>query len=67
MKTGTDCGYPEQIRNENEYVEVNHNTYCLDVANRSMTWWWLVFPQKNESLKLEGLTPPGFHADTSEV
>ena len=48
--------YPEQIRNENEYAEVNHNTYCLDFPNRSMTQGWLVFPQKNESLELEGLT-----------
>lgn len=48
--------YPEQLRNGNEYAEVNHNTYCLDFPNRSMTQGWLVFPQKNESLELEGLT-----------
>lgn len=48
--------YPEQVRNENEYAEVGHNTYCLDFPNRSMTQGWLVFPQKNESLELEGLT-----------
>ena len=48
--------YPEQIRNESEYAEVNHNIYCLDFPNRSMTQGWLVFPQKNESLELEGLT-----------
>ncbi|MCS2282376.1 hypothetical protein NXW50_30900 [Bacteroides thetaiotaomicron] len=48
--------YPEQIRNENEYAEVIHNTYCLDFPNRIMTQGWLVFPQKNESLELEGLT-----------
>lgn len=47
--------YPEQVRNGNEYAEVNHNTYCLDFPNRSMTQGWLVFPQKNESLELEGL------------
>lgn len=35
---------------------MNHNTYCLDFPNRSMTQGWLVFPQKNESLELEGLT-----------
>lgn len=39
--------YPEQLRNGNEYAEVNHNTYCLDFPNRSMTQGWLVFPQKN--------------------
>lgn len=48
--------YPDQVRNENEYLEVNHNTYCLDFPNRSMTQGWLVFPQKNEALELEGLT-----------
>lgn len=48
--------YPEQIRNENEYAEVNRNTYCLNFPNQSMTQGWLVFPQKNESLELEGLT-----------
>lgn len=48
--------YPDQVRNMNEYSEVNHNTYCLDFPNRSMTQGWLVFPQKNESLELEGLT-----------
>lgn len=47
--------YPDQIRNENEYVEVNHNTYCLDFPAHSMTQGWLVFPQKNEALELEGL------------
>lgn len=35
---------------------MNHNIYCLDFPNRSMTQGWLVFPQKNESLELEGLT-----------
>lgn len=48
--------YADQLRNKNEYVEVNHNTYCLDFPNRSMTQGWLIFPQKNESLELEGLT-----------
>lgn len=48
--------YPDQIRNRNEYVEVNHNTYCLDFPACSMTQGWLVFPQKNEALELEGLT-----------
>lgn len=47
--------YADQLRNENEYTEVNHNVYCLDFPNRSMTQGWLIFPQKNESLELEGL------------
>lgn len=48
--------YADQLRNQNEYVEINHNTYCLDFPSRSMTQGWLIFPQKNESLELEGLT-----------
>lgn len=48
--------YPDQIRNGNEYIEVNRNTYCLDFPARSMTQGWVVFPQKNEVLELEGLT-----------
>lgn len=48
--------YADQLRNENEYRETSKkNTYCLDFPNRSMTQGWLVFPQKNESLELEGL------------
>ena len=48
--------YPDLIRNENEYIEVNHNTYCLDFPEKSMTQGWLVFPQKNESLEMGSLT-----------
>lgn len=48
--------YPDLIRNGNEYMEVNHNTYCLDFPDKSMTQGWLVFPQKNESLEMESLT-----------
>ena len=47
--------YPDLIRNGNEYMEVNHNTYCLDL-DKSMTQGWLVFPQKNEYLEMESLT-----------
>lgn len=46
--------YPEQLRNGNEYAEVNHNTYCLDFPNRSMTQGWLVFPQKTSHWSWRG-------------
>lgn len=60
--------YPEQLRNGNEYAEVNHNTYCLDFPNRSMTQGWLVFPQKNESLEAGGADyRRGLHAVAGEV
>lgn len=47
--------YADQLRNQNEYAEINHNVYCLDFPARSMTQGWLIFPQKNETLELEGL------------
>lgn len=48
--------YADQLRNSNEYREtVKKNAYCLDFPSRSMTQGWLVFPQKNETLELEGL------------
>lgn len=48
--------YADQLRNENEYKETaKKNAYCLDFPERSMTQGWLVFPQKNETLELEGL------------
>ena len=43
------------LRKYHEYREVNKNVYCLDFPNRSMTQGWVVFPQKQENLPLEGL------------
>ena len=47
--------YADQLRKYHEYREVNKNVYCLDFPNRSMTQGWVVFPQKQENLPLEGL------------
>lgn len=49
--------YGDQLRNSSEYKETQKkNTYCLDFPDRSMTQGWLIFPQKDETLELEGLT-----------
>ncbi len=49
--------YADQLRTSNEYRETKKkNAYCLDFPERSMTQGWLVFPQKNETLELEGLS-----------
>lgn len=47
--------YADQLRKHHEYREVNKNVYCLDFPNRSMTQGWVVFPQKQENLPLDGL------------
>lgn len=47
--------YADQLRKYHEYREVNKNVYCLDFPDRSMTQGWVVFPQKQENLPLEGL------------
>lgn len=47
--------YADQLRKYHEYKEVNKNVYCLDFPDRSMTQGWVVFPQKQENLPLEGL------------
>ena len=47
--------YADQLRKYHEYREINKNVYCLDFPDRSMTQGWVVFPQKQENLPLEGL------------
>lgn len=47
--------YPEQLRNENLFREINRNSYSLDFPKRSNTQGVVLFPEKKQTLLAKDL------------